>query len=90
MLDFFSGDAHLVDCDFASAGLSLLVASHESLRDDFEVVTPELESAFQAALQAGALGARTTGGGLGGSVIALVKQNAITPAAEAIAQGDAD
>lgn len=174
VLDFFSGDAHLVDCDFAAAGVSLLVAntnaphslsdgqygsrrglidsvmtdvaehgkhlrglsvsevmalvrnpdevtrrrvrhvigetqrtaqaaemlarddfdsfgqamiaSHESLRDDFEVVTPELESAFQAALTAGALGARMTGGGFGGSVIALVKEEDVTATAEAIAK----
>lgn len=84
VLDFFSGNAHLVDCDFATAGLSLLVASHESLRDDFEVVTPELESAFQAALGTGALGARMTGGGFGGSVIALVKESNLAEVAESI------
>ncbi len=42
-----------------------------SLRDDFEVSWPEADAAVEAALEAGALGARMTGGGFGGSVIAL-------------------
>ena len=50
---------------------SLLTASHASLRDDFEVSWPEADAAVEAALQAGALGARMTGGGFGGSVVAL-------------------
>ncbi|MGW4479519.1 galactokinase [Rhodococcus triatomae] len=50
----------------------LLTASHISLRDDFEVSCPELDSAVDAALAAGAHGARMTGGGFGGSAIALV------------------
>jgi galactokinase len=49
-----------------------LTASHASLRDDFEVSCPELDVAVDAALEAGALGARMTGGGFGGSAIALV------------------
>ncbi|SDD50663.1 galactokinase [Glycomyces harbinensis] len=51
----------------------LLTASHESLRDDYEVSSVELDSAVAAALGAGALGARMTGGGFGGSAIALVE-----------------
>jgi galactokinase len=50
----------------------LLTASHASLRDDFEVTVPELDTAVEAALATGALGARMTGGGFGGCVIALV------------------
>ncbi len=50
----------------------LLTASHESLRHDFEVTVPELDTAVAAAREAGALGARMTGGGFGGCVIALV------------------
>jgi len=50
---------------------ALLTASHASLRDDFEVSWPEADAAVEACLQAGALGARMTGGGFGGSVIAL-------------------
>ncbi|MFS8478776.1 MAG: galactokinase [Micromonosporaceae bacterium] len=51
----------------------LLTASHASLRDDFEVTVPELDVAVDAALRAGALGARMTGGGFGGCVLALVE-----------------
>ena len=50
----------------------LLTASHASLRDDFEVSWPAADAAVDAAVQAGACGARMTGGGFGGSVIALV------------------
>jgi len=50
----------------------LMTASHLSLRDDYEVSCPELDVAVEAALEAGALGARMTGGGFGGSAIALV------------------
>jgi galactokinase len=50
----------------------LLVASHASMRDDFEISTPELDTAVDAALGAGAVGARMTGGGFGGAAIALV------------------
>jgi galactokinase len=56
---------------------SLLTASHMSLRDDFEVSWPEADAAVEAALQAGALGARMTGGGFGGSVIALAPAAAV-------------
>ncbi len=50
----------------------LLTASHVSLRDDFEVSWPEADVTVEAALGTGALGARMTGGGFGGSVIALI------------------
>ena len=50
----------------------LLTASHLSLRDEFEVSWPQADEAVEAAIDAGALGARMTGGGFGGSVIALV------------------
>jgi galactokinase len=51
---------------------SLLTASHHSLRDRFQVSWPQADAAVAAALQAGAAGARMTGGGFGGSVVALV------------------
>jgi galactokinase len=50
----------------------LMTASHTSLRDDYEVSCRELDVAVEAALDAGAWGARMTGGGFGGSAIALV------------------
>jgi galactokinase len=49
----------------------VLTASHASLRDDFEISWPQADTAVEAALAGGALGARMTGGGFGGSVIAL-------------------
>lgn len=50
----------------------ILVASHQSMRDDFEISCPELDCAVDTALEAGAIGARMTGGGFGGAAIALV------------------
>ena len=49
----------------------LLTASHRSLRDDYEVSSAHLDLAVEAALAAGALGARLTGAGFGGCAIAL-------------------
>jgi galactokinase len=57
----------------AYAGIGRLLAqAHASLRDDFEVSWPEADAAVEAALGAGAYGARMIGGGFGGSVLALV------------------
>jgi galactokinase len=53
---------------------SLLSASHRSLRDDYEVSTPELDQLVELATAAGALGARLVGGGFGGSIIALAQR----------------
>jgi galactokinase len=50
----------------------LLVSSHRSLQHDYEVSCAELDQAVESALAAGAIGARMTGGGFGGSVVALV------------------
>jgi galactokinase len=49
----------------------LLDASHASMRDDFEISCPELDLAVDTARSHGAIGARMTGGGFGGSAIAL-------------------
>ena len=62
----------------------LLVASHVSMRDDFEISVPELDTAVEAALAAGALGARMTGGGFGGAAIALVEQDAVQTVSDAV------
>jgi galactokinase len=62
----------------------LMSASHESLRDDFEVSAPELDAVVAAALRAGALGARMTGAGFGGSAIALVAADREDPVREAV------
>ncbi|MGY5129479.1 galactokinase [Streptomyces nigrescens] len=52
----------------------LLTAGHASLRDDFKISCRELDLAVDSALAAGALGARMTGGGFGGSAILLVEE----------------
>jgi galactokinase len=51
----------------------LLTESHRSLRDDFDVSWPEANLVVDAALAAGALGARMMGGGFGGCVLALAE-----------------
>ena len=50
---------------------ALLDASHASLRDDYEVSTPELDALVREARRGGALGARLTGAGFGGSAVIL-------------------
>lgn len=56
--------------DLDALGL-LLLASHASLRDDYEVSTPELDVLVELLVQSGAAGARLTGAGFGGCVVAL-------------------
>jgi galactokinase len=52
----------------------LMLDSHRSLRDDYEVSVPELDRLVDAAMAGGAFGARLTGAGFGGCVVALVPQ----------------
>ena len=63
-----------------------MTASHTSLRDDYEVSCAELDTAVEAASAAGAAGARMTGGGFGGSAIALVRHEDAGTVATAVAQ----
>jgi galactokinase len=63
---------------------ALLTASHASMRDDFEITTPALDLAAATAVEAGAVGARMTGGGFGGAVIALVARDRAADTAKAI------
>ena len=65
----------------------LLTASHVSLRDDYEVSCRELDLVVDTALAAGALGARMTGGGFGGSAIALVEIRSVDHVRDAILVG---
>ena len=70
--------------DFDGFG-RLMYASHASLRDDFEVSTPELDTFVETAEEHGAAGARLTGAGFGGCAIALVPEGetaALTNACE--------
>ncbi|PZF60272.1 galactokinase [Curtobacterium sp. MCBD17_034] len=62
----------------------LLVASHASMRDDFEISVAELDLAVETALEHGAVGARMTGGGFGGAAIALVDREAQDTIADAV------
>jgi galactokinase len=64
--------------DGPSAIGSLLDASHTSMRDDFEISVPELDLAVETAREHGALGSRMTGGGFGGSAIALAPIDAVS------------
>jgi galactokinase len=52
----------------------LLLESHASLRDDFEVSTPELDTLVDALVRSGASGARLTGAGFGGCVVAIARR----------------
>jgi galactokinase len=64
----------------------LLDASHASMRDDFEISVAELDLAVETARAAGALGARMTGGGFGGSAIALTPHALIPAVQQAVAE----
>ena len=59
--------------DRAALG-ELFAASHASLRDDYEVSTRALDRLVERALRAGAFAARMTGGGFGGSIVALTER----------------
>jgi galactokinase len=69
---------------FADLG-PLLDASHASMRDDFEITVPTVDLAVESARVAGALGARMTGGGFGGCIIALVPTGQSAAVTERIA-----
>ncbi|NYH53179.1 galactokinase [Nocardiopsis arvandica] len=62
----------------------LLTGSHTSLRDDYEVSVPEVDTAVDALLAAGALGARITGGGFGGCVVALADADRVEACEKAV------
>lgn len=75
--------------DLAGFGESMQ-ASHASLRDDYEVSVAQLDVSVDVAMEHGALGARMTGGGFGGSSIALLPSENVEQAAEAIARAFAE
>jgi galactokinase len=75
--------AALRDGDLRAVG-QLFDGSHASLRDDYEVSCAELDVSVAAARDAGALGARMTGGGFGGSSIALLREDAVDGAERTI------
>ncbi|MFD4504034.1 galactokinase [Streptomyces sp. NPDC058457] len=63
---------------------SVLTEGHASLRDDFQVSCPELDLVVEAANSAGALGARMTGGGFGGSAIVLTEATDVDTITKAV------
>jgi len=73
----------LSNSDFEKVG-QLINQSHTSLRDDYTVSCPELDTAVEAALAAGALGSRMVGGGFGGSAIGLIQASKTTETIKAI------
>ena len=68
----------------------LLTASHASMRDDFRITVPEVDTAVEALLASGALGARMTGGGFGGCVIGLVPEDGVDAAADGVRRAFSD
>ena len=70
--------------DLAELG-RLLVESHVSLRDDYEVSTPALDALVEELVAAGAAGARLTGAGFGGCVVAVVDAARVDAVADAAA-----
>jgi galactokinase len=62
----------------------LLTASHTSMRDDYEISAPQVDTAVEAALGSGAYGARMTGGGFGGCVLTLLDSDATEHATAAV------
>ena len=73
----------LSNSDFEKVG-QLINQSHASLRGDYTVSCPELDTAVEAALAAGALGSRMVGGGFGGSAIALIQASKTTETIKAV------
>jgi galactokinase len=75
--------------DFVKVG-QLINESHRSLRDDYTVSCPELDTTVEASLAAGALGSRMVGGGFGGSAIALIEASKTSQTIGAIERAFAD
>jgi galactokinase len=82
VLDFV---AALGDSDFVEAG-RILNSSHVSMRDDFNITTEHIDLIADTAVRAGAFGARMTGGGFGGCVIALVPDSRADAVAKTLRQ----
>lgn len=75
--------AALRDSNYVQAG-RIFCASHASMREDFEITTERIDLIADAAVRAGALGARMTGGGFGGCVIALAPIERTDAVSEAV------
>jgi galactokinase len=71
--------------DFIEAG-RIMTASHVSMRNDFEITIDHIDLIADIAVRAGAYGARMTGGGFGGCVIALAPDGRANAVAEELRQ----
>ncbi|GAA3721424.1 galactokinase [Streptomyces tremellae] len=74
----------LLDAGEARATGEILLEGHASLRDDLRVSSAELDLAVEASAAAGALGARMTGGGFGGSAVVLAEADAVERVVKAV------
>ena len=78
----------LVKGDWDTVGAQMY-ASHDSLRDDFEVSCPEIDALVEIAreigVEGGVIGSRITGGGFGGCTVSLVKTECVAEIARRIA-----
>merc|ERR1719394_1051691 len=73
--------------DYVTFG-ELMVESHNSLKNDFEVSCPELDQLVELAIKCeGVYGSRMTGGGFGGCTVTLVERNFTEKVIEAITKG---
>ena len=79
-----------LESDGFAALTALFDASHASMRDDFEISCAELDTAVDTARARGALAARMTGGGFGGSAIAIVRTDLLDEVSEAVATAFSD
>lgn len=68
----------------------LLLASHASMRDDFEISIPELDLAVETAMASGAVGSRMTGGGFGGAAIAIISETKLSTLEENVKRAFAE
>ncbi len=62
--------------DFQGFG-ELMLESHQSLKEDFQVSIPQLDTLVQDSVNLGALGARMTGAGFGGCIVAIVPRTGV-------------
>ena len=69
---------------------ALLLESHASMRDDFEISIPELDLAVEIAMQTGAVGSRMTGGGFGGAAIAIISETKLAELEQKVKQAFAE
>jgi galactokinase len=82
-------EAALLAGDLTRVG-ELFDEGHRSLRDDFEVTVPELDTLVALARQHGATAARMTGAGFGGAIVALVREDLVDVVARRVVDGYGD